>query len=534
MRTLWLLFLSTLALASSPTRDLIASGRLDHLRWPDFSDFRADLDSFYQPDYAPAWSRKGSITPQALAAIELLKAAESKGLLPEDYDASRWTARLANPDPTRFDLALTICLMRYVSDLHTGRWNPRIYNTQDASRDALAPLIRRLVNEPNPGAILSTIEPPFPVYQRTQAALQRYLALAREDNGALLPSTKRSVEPGDPYPGIPRLAALLQKLGDLPAATPVPGTYSGPLIDAVKHFQLRHGLDPDGRLGKSTLAQLNVPLARRVHQLQLTLERFRWIPYRFARSPLIVNIPAFELRALDDSYRTVLEMKVVVGQAYRKETPVFAAEMKYVTFRPYWHVPRSILMEELLPKIERNPAYLAANGYEVVTPADRVAPTGDDTLARLRAGKLAVRQVPGAKNSLGSVAFMFPNQYDVYLHDTPAQVLFSKSRREFSHGCIRVEKPFLLAQWVLRESPEWTPGRIADAMQTAKALKVDLKTPIPVLLVYATAIAQENGDVRFFDDIYGFDAQLDELQAKGYPRSRWRPTTGARARRPRG
>ncbi len=532
MWMLRLLLFSTLAFASSPTRDLIASGRLDDLRWPDFSDFRADLDAFYQPDYAPAWSRNGSITPQALAAIDLLKASASKGLLPQDYDASRWTARLANPDPTRFDLALTICLMRYVSDLHTGRWNPRIYNTQDASLDALAPLIRRLVTEPNPSAILSTIEPPFPVYQRTQAALQRYLAL--DDDGTLLPSTKRSVEPGDHYPGIARLAALLQKLGDLPIGTPIPDTYTGPLVEAVKHFQLRHSLDPDGRLGKTTLAQLNVPLAHRVHQLQLTLERFRWIPYRFARAPLIVNIPAFELRALDDSYRTVLQMKVVVGQAYRKETPVFTAEMKYVTFRPYWHVPRSILVEELLPKIERSPAYLAANSYEVVTPADRVAPATDDMLAQLRAGKLAVRQVPGAKNSLGSVAFMFPNQYNVYLHDTPATVLFSRSRRDFSHGCIRVEKPFLLAQWVLRESPEWTPDRIAEAMQASKTLKVDLQTPIPVLIVYATAIAQENGEVRFFEDIYGFDAQLDQLEAKGYPRSRWRPTTGVRARRPRG
>lgn len=534
MWTLRLLLFATLAFASSPTRDLIAAGRLDDLRWPDFSDFRADLDSFYQPDYALSWFRNGSITPQALAAIELLKASESKGLDPEDYDASRWSARLAHPDPAVFDLTLTICLMRYVSDLHSGRWNPRIYNTQAPPRDALSPLIRRLVNEPDPSAILSTIEPPFPVYQRTQAALQRYLALARDGDAAPLPSTKRSIDPGDPYPCISRLAALLQKLGDLPAATPIPDTYTGPLVEAVKHFQLRHGLDPDGRLGKSTLAQLNVPLAHRVHQLQLTLERFRWIPYQFARSPLIVNIPAFELRALDDSYRATLQMKVVVGQAYRKETPVFAAEMKYVTFRPYWHVPKSITVEELIPKIARNPRYLAANGYEVVTPGERVVQPGDDLLAKLASGRLLIRQIPGPQNSLGSVAFMFPNQYDVYLHDTPAQVLFSRSRRDFSHGCIRVEKPFLLAQWVLRESPEWTSDRIAEAMQASKTLKVDLKTPIPVLIVYATAIAQENGDVRFFDDIYGFDAQLDQLQAKGYPRSRWHPTTGVRARRPRG
>lgn len=539
MLRIWILAFSTIALGYSQTRDLIASGRLDDLHWPDFSDFQADVDAFYQPGgYAPVWSQNGSITPQASAIIDALQKSEAKGLNPEDYDASRWSERVANPDPVRFDLALTVSVMRYASDLHLGRWNPGIYHSGfdlHGEHYQLAELIRRLVNAPDVGSVLGELEPPFPGYRRTQAALQRYLALAREDDGALLPAAKFPIEPGTAYPGVPRLAALLRKLGDLPADAVVPETYCGPLVDAVRRFQARHGLDADGRIGKSTLDQLNTPLSQRVHQLQLTLERWRWMPHTFARPPIVVNIPEFELRASDQSYTTALEMKVVVGQAYRRETPIFAADLKYVIFHPYWNVPPSITRAELLPKIERDRGYLAANGYEVVTPEDQVVENGsvdDAVLAQLHSGKLSIRQIPGPKNALGSVKFLFPNEYNVYLHDTPSTVLFSRARRDFSHGCIRVEKPALLAQWVLRDSPEWTPARIDQAMHGATPLQVTLPQPVPVLIVYATAVVLENGEVRFFDDLYTFDAQLDELQAKGYPCCRWKPTSGARARRP--
>jgi murein L,D-transpeptidase YcbB/YkuD len=307
------------------------------------------------------------------------------------------------------------------------------------------------------------------------------------------------------------------------------------LVEAVKRFQARHGLERDGRIGAATLAELNTPLSRRVLQLQLTLERWRWIPHEFAQPLIVVNIPEFELRALNRSYRTELEMRVVVGRAYKHQTPVFAADMKHVIFRPYWNVPPSIQRAEIVPKIKRDRSYLEKNGFEVVTSKDVVVTAGvvdDSTLAQLRAGKLLIRQTPGPKNSLGLVKFLFPNQHDVYLHDTPAVELFSRPRRDFSHGCIRVEKPGLLAAWVLRDKPEWSPDRIAEAMNGNKTLQVNLDTPIPVLVVYSTALVLGNGEVHFFRDIYGQDAALEERLAAGRPYPK--PTSDAPGPRRRG
>jgi L,D-transpeptidase YcbB len=222
-------------------------------------------------------------------------------------------------------------------------------------------------------------------------------------------------------------------------------------------------------------------------------------------------------------------MKVVVGKAYHHQTPVFAANMNQVVFRPYWNVPSSIQRAELVPKIERDPSYLAKNRYEVVTFEDTVVTSGivdAATLADLRSGKLRIRQTPGPENSLGLVKFLFPNEHEVYLHATPAMELFSNSRRDFSHGCIRVEKPRQLAAWVLRNQPEWTPEHIAEAMNGGKTIAVTLDRPIPVLIVYATAVVLQSGEVRFFEDIYGLDAQLAETLAGG-------PTSGERGPHPR-
>ncbi len=528
-------------------RDIIASGRLADLRWPDYSDYANDVKAFYEPiGFAFAWTQSAAVTAQAGAIVEIVKEADSKGLDPEDYDGSRWAARLSqlrtdhSPEAlARFDLALTVCLMRYASDLHVGKWNPGLYYSRfniEQEHYELATLIRqRLVESGNVRATLAGLEPSFPGYQRTQAALQNYLAMAKADNGEQLPAIQKPIYPGSVYSGLPRLVKLLQHTGDLPAGVEAPSAYSGPLVEAVKHFQMRHGLTPDGRIGKATLHQLNIPLTRRARQLQLTLERWRWVPHEFPRPPIVVNIPEFELRASNTAYTTDLQMKVVVGKSFGHQTPVFSAEMKYVVFRPYWDVPRSIIRAELLPKIVRDRAYLAKNGYEVVTTRDEVVTSGvidDATLAGIRAGELLIRQAPGSNNSLGLVKFLFPNEYNVYLHATPATELFSRSRRDFSHGCIRVERPEALAAWVLRDLPEWTPQRISDAMHSTEPLRVNLPKSIPVLIVYATAVVLENGETHFFDDIYGQDAALDELASKGYPCPRWNPTSSGRGPRP--
>jgi murein L,D-transpeptidase YcbB/YkuD len=478
------------------------------------------------------WIRDGRPTRQAQAVLQALRSADAKGLNPEDYDASRWAGRLdqlrtkaSGTDLELFDLDLTIAVMRYVSDLHTGRVNPGLFHHGfDEGREDYDPakFIRtRLVNAVDVKAELGGVEPPFPGYGRTQLALQTYLQLAARAGTQRLAATKKPVEPGTPYAEATSIARLLRMLGDLPACAIVPDdVYQGALVDAVKHFQHRHGLDEDGRIGSATFRQLNAPLSQRVRQLQLTLERYRWVPHQFAVPPIVVNIPEFRLRAMNASYTTELEMKAVVGNAYRHQTPVFAEQMESVVFRPYWEVPLSIQRAEMVPKVSRDRSYLARNGYEVVSAANTVATRGaidDSFLAQLRFGKLHIRQVPGPENALGLVKFLFPNPFNVYMHGTPAARLFAKSRRDFSHGCIRVERPEALAALVLRNKPEWTPARIAEAMHGTKTVTVRLETPIPVLIVYATAVVQENGDVHFYEDIYGHDAALEKALEHRYP-----------------
>jgi L,D-transpeptidase YcbB len=264
-----------------------------------------------------------------------------------------------------------------------------------------------------------------------------------------------------------------------------------------------------------------VPLSFRVQQLDDAMERWRWLPPSFPQPPVVVNIPEFVLRVFTTDGKVALRMKVVVGKAVRHQTPVFAKDMQYIVFRPYWNVPNSILRSEIVPAIAKNRNYIANKNFEVVTYSGTVVTSGaidDDVLAQLRAAKLTVRQKPGPDNALGLVKFMFPNEHSVYLHSTPAQSLFSQSRRDFSHGCIRVQRPTELAAYLLRNQPPWTLEKVQAAMQTGpNNQQVNLKAPIPVLIVYVTAVLEEDGSVHFFNDIYGHDKSLNALLAKGPP-----------------
>ena len=417
--------------------------------------------------------------------------------------------------------------MRYVSDLHLGKVNPEHFKfalTLRSSDYDLPQFLRQdLVDGRNIRADLELVEPPYPGYRRTQAALRRYLELAHQDNGERLPVPSKAVEPGGAYAGVPRLTQLLRLLGDLPADAAVPAgdTYQAPQVAAVQRFQDRHGLTADGRLGAQTVKHLNTPLSARIEQMRLTLERWRWLPREFPQPPVVVNIPEFRLRALDDSGKIALKMNVIVGKALRHETPVFDQDMRYLVFRPYWNVPPSIQRSEIVPAVQRNRNYIADKNYEVTTHGGQVVTAGaisDDVLEQLRAGKLAVRQKPGPRNALGLVKLIFPNEYNVYLHSTPSQQLFSQTRRDFSHGCIRVEKPDELAAWALQGIPGWDLARVRAAMQSGKDnMRVNLAKPIPVLILYGTAVTDDDGSVRFFDDIYGHDATLRKALAKGYP-----------------
>jgi len=371
-------------------------------------------------------------------------------------------------------------------------------------------------------AVLDEIEPPFATYRRTEQALARYVQLAREDDGEKLPTPPKPIDPGQTYAGVPRLVRLLTLVGDLPPGTQPHDSqiYDSTLAEGVRRFQRRHGLDDDGRIGPATIIQLNVPLSDRVRQLQLTLERWRWLPTEFSAPPIIVNIPDFRLRALDENNKVALEMRVVVGKAMSTQTPVFTRDMTFIVLRPYWNVPPGILRRSTMPAIKRDRNYVAKQNFEITTLDGKVVtsgPVSDDVLAQLQAGKLAIRQKPGANNALGLVKLMFPNEYSVYLHSTPSTELFSQSRRDFSAGCIRVEKPAELTTWVLRNNPGWTLDRVQQGMQSGKDnVTVTLARVVPVFIVYGTAIAYEN-EVHFYDDIYGHDRKLAAVLAKGYP-----------------
>lgn len=519
----------------SDIQNLVNSGNLDGLRWPNFSDYRSSLQKFYEPTgYAPAWIQEAQPVPQALSLIERFRNAARKGLNPEDYDASRWEARInelkgsSKGSAASFDVALTVCTMRYISDLRIGRVNPRHFNfglsVEGKKYDLARFLHDRILTASDVQSVLDEAEPTFAAYRRTEQALAHYIELAGADDGQKLPVVTKPIDPGQPYEGVPRLATFLRLVGDIPADTTLTSgteTYSGPLVDAVKRFQRRHGLDADGRLGPATIKQLNVPIQDRVLQLQLTLERWRWLPAEFSEPPIIVNIPDFRLRALDGNNQVVMDMRVVVGKAMRTQTPVFTRDMTYVVLRPYWNVPPGILRGEIVPAIQRDRSYIARKNYEVTTHDGKVVTSGeisDEVLAQLRAGKLTVRQKPGPSNALGLIKLIFPNEHNVYLHSTPSSGLFSRSRRDFSHGCIRVEKPAELAAWALRNNSGWTLERVQQGMQNGRDdVTVNLAKRVPVFIVYGTAIAYENGEVHFSDDVYGHDAKLAAALAKGYP-----------------
>jgi len=518
----------------------ISAGNIPELRWPNFSDYSKLLREFYDSNgQSLPWVRGMAPTPQALQAIAILQQADQKGLSAEDYDASRWSARLAKlkpgaaqpseADAQLFDLELSVCLMRYISDLHIGKVNPKHFdfglNVETKKYDLPEFVKNNVMEAPDVAAVLAKVEPTYPGYQRAIQALHSYMELAKkEDADSLsLPPVQKTIGPGESYAGLPQMTRLLRLVGDLPADANVPAdstVYQGPLVDAVKSFQVRHGRTADGRIGAQTVADMNVPLDARVRQMQLTLERWRWLPEAYKNAPIIANIPEFRLRAYDDQLKLALSMGVVVGKAYNHDTPVFSDSMEYVVFRPYWNVPYSIARSEFFPKIAKDPNYLAAKGFQVVDSKQNVVTSGavtPEVFAQLKAGTLFVRQNPGPKNSLGLVKFIFPNSYNVYMHDSPEQQLFSRSRRDFSHGCIRLEKPADLAVFVLQQIPGWDMARVRAAMSTGSNQQVNLPRPIPVLIIYGTVVVPEDGLVHFYDDIYGHDKELDEVLKKGYP-----------------
>jgi L,D-transpeptidase YcbB len=496
----------------------------------DYGAMQALRNVYAQRANAPLWS-DGHATTQAQALTRALQRADTYGLQREDY-AGDAIAQLAEPASgtsaaeagrwARFDVQLSAAVLRFISDLHYGRVKPSAagFNLQAMHQPLdLGAALTALAGSADVEQAIAAIEPPFHHYALLKSALAKYLDLAQHPELKSLPAIGGSLQPGDAYAGAPALRRLLIALGDLPAgnvASSEDATFSPELSDGVRAFQQRHGIAPDGVLGKGTFKVLTTSFAQRVRQIDLTLERWRWLP-PFETPPIIVNIPQFRLfafRTTEDRVADILQMDVIVGKTYpRSQTPVFESDMRYVVFRPYWDIPPSILRNEMLPKIRANPGYLAAQRLQIVNGQgdnSPVVPPSPAAIEGLASGKLRLRQMPGEDNALGLVKFMFPNTYNVYLHSTPAHRLFKESVRAFSHGCIRVSDPLALATYVMRDEPGgWTRDKIDAAMKGSQTVRVNLDHPIRVLILYGTALATEAGPILFFDDLYGLDRKLE-------------------------
>jgi len=553
-------------------KPLVAAKRIQVMHWPNFSDFGEAVQQFYDDrNYEVAWVEDdGKPSKQATAFIQAFQDAAKKGLNPADYDAGLWDDRVKKlagkneDDVATFDATMTVNVMRYISDLHVGRVNPTHFNfdidTSDKKYDLPTFVSDNAVDAADVPALIRQVEPDNDSYRKLEDALQGYLAQQAAANQPpatpavvpnqplqRLPVVFHSIKAGGTYIGAHDLAERLEADGDLPAGASAawtpgkPGPYNDELATGVKQYQAKHKLTPSGRLTLLTVVSLNgqkpgsttvvsqpAPVAdpnlgAEIGKIDDSLERWRWLPNEYIHAPLMVNLPEFVLRGYKPDRSLDFTMKVVVGKVVGEhQTPVFTHEMKYVIFRPFWNVPVSIVKKELAGHIEKSGVgYLAAKGFETVdSKGQPVTPTA----AEVERGGVIVREKPGPKNSLGLVKFMFPNEYDIYLHSTPQPELFNRTRRDFSHGCVRVQDPAALAVWVLNrgdaQAPEggWTLDAVQAAMQSGQDNhQVNLKQSIPIAIFYLTANVGEDGQVHFFDDIYGYDKQLDAVLAKGRP-----------------
>lgn len=514
--------------------------------------FKDQLDwgkKFYKErDYRLGWFRNHELVPQAKTMLGVIDKAAEEGLDPKDYkikDFNKLFADLeaAQSDSTKrnalekeIDVALSGTYFNWASDFYRGTVSPQEVKNIDwrvkRNKIKLHKALMTILQERESTYPYYEFEPLHPEYNALKKALAGYRALQRNGGWPTIPASTK-LKPGSSSPAVALLRQRL--LGGKAEATPAAGStpvqpvadksgvaasspaaapaqvYDGELVEAVKAFQTQNGLKPDGVVGGETLQLLNVPLATRIDQIMLNMERWRWIPKRFEPNYLLVNIPDYKLHVVEDN-EEVLTMKVIVGKALNA-TPVFSDKMEYVVLSPYWNVPMSIIQKELAPKLVNNPNYLDHLDMEVVkgsgAKAVPVDPSSIDwSNVNEKNFKYTLRRRPGPKNDLGEVKFIFPNSDDVYLHDTPHDELFNQTKRGFSHGCVRVEEPIKLAEYLLRNKPGWDRQTIQDTIQARKEKYVTLDEKLPVYLVYFTAWVDEAGNVHFRDDIYGHDKAL--------------------------
>jgi murein L,D-transpeptidase YcbB/YkuD len=465
--------------------------------------------------FAPAWTRRS----QVAELVELLTGAARSGLDPDDYNAESVEAGYramggdAPLDPAmraRLDVMFTDALIRLAYHQRFGKVNPQTldpewnFNRRLSERDPAA-TIQAAIDAPSLRQYLASLFPRGWVYTQLEKALGDYRRIAANSGWPQVPDGP-TLRPGDVDSRVVTVARRLAISGDIGGgvAASVVETYTPELEQAVRRFQARHGLEVDGIIGGGTLAALNVTAEEKVRQLEINLERARWVFDDLSDEFILVNIAGFRVYVVRDR-QVVWEARAMVGKPFRK-TPVFRDEMKYLVFNPTWTVPYSIATQDLLPQIKAEPAFFEKRGFDVRDREGRVIDPSTVDWSQLSRSRFpyTLVQRPGPNNALGLVKFMFPNEHAVYLHDTPSKALFEKADRAFSAGCIRVDKPFELAE-VLLGRDGWTQQRFREVLGTAKEQTVFLSKPIPVMLLYWTAQVSPDGTVYFFRDIYDRD-----------------------------
>jgi L,D-transpeptidase YcbB len=473
-------------------------------------------------DYRPLWIDGSKLQDRAIDLIETLCHAEREGLRAADYDLGGLQAELARlreskkPNPAALaalDLRLTRAFLDYEADLLAGRLDPQAVDNGwyiKARRAAIDSTLRSALSKEVFDDMVSPLRPRQKEYQELLQKLAEYREIQAKGGWGTIAEVSR-LQWGDEGPWVDVLRHRLQATGDLGKVGGKP-IYDDEVAKAVARFQERHGIPADGSVDPKTLAALNVPVETRIRIIELNLERYRWLPSDFGKRYILVNIPDYTLHAYDDG-KERLTMRVIVGEEYSHATPVFADSMTYIVFRPQWNVPRRILVDSVIPNVRKNIHYLAQHSYEVVDIArnEVIADPSAINWSKLDLSKLPfrVRQKAGSSNELGTVKFMFPNQFSIYLHATPADSLFEKPTRTATHGCVRVEDPVKLAGYVLDKEKGWGHQEIleaiaADPTKDIAPTSVYLKHPVPVYLVYLTAFVRD-GVLHFRDDPYGKD-----------------------------
>lgn len=472
-------------------------------------------------DDRPLWTKGGQPLGGARKLAASICRAEREGLRPADYDleglrrAVQSLKREANAGPddlAALDLRLTAMLLGFGRDLLAGRLDPGAVDAGwylTARRSRIDSTLRAALDDEGFPDMLESLRPRQKAYRELIDALADQREVLRDGGWPRIPAGKE-LKRGDRGSRVAALRERLRATGELDAPEDAKPVYDDDVAEAVARFQTRHGLEADSSVGGATLSALNVPVEARIRQIELNLDRYRWLPDEFEGRYVLVNIPDYQLYAYDGG-REAFQQRVIVGDEYRNATPVFADSMTYLVFRPEWNVPSSILVNEMLPNLREDIYDLARHDFEVVD-------TEGDSLVRDPSSidwddvdtsdlRYRVRQKPGLANSLGLLKFMFPNRFNVYLHDTPARELFDQPVRTLSHGCVRVEDPVQLADFVLDGQAGWDEGKIREAMgdsTVARGRTVPLERPVPVYLLYLTAFMRE-GELHFRNDPYGKD-----------------------------